>query len=99
MFIPNIDVLPNMGRSNKISSVLMCQDIAQMRDMYDKEKSDVLFSACNNHFYGRVSSSITADILSRQFRKEDITFDTKKKEEKYTVCLAEQREKDRLYRS
>lgn len=77
IFIPNLEIIPNTGRSNKISTVIMCQDIAQLTDGYGKEKADVLFSACNNHFYGRVSSSQTAEILSKQFGKQDKTYLTK----------------------
>lgn len=76
IFIPNLEIIPNTGRSNKISTVIMCQDIAQLTDGYGKEKADVLFSACNNHFYGRVSSSQTAEILSKQFGKIDRTYNT-----------------------
>lgn len=71
VFIPNIEVLPNTGRSNKIATVLMCQDLSQLTDGYGKEKADVLFAACNNHFYGRVSSSKTSETLSKQFGKVD----------------------------
>ena len=76
IFIPNLEIIPNTGRSNKISTVIMCQDIAQLTDGYGKEKADVLFSACNNHFYGRVSSSQTSEILSKQFGKTDRTYNT-----------------------
>ena len=76
MYIPGLDILPNTGRSNKISTVLMCQDLAQLSDGYGKEKADVLFASCNTHFYGRVSSSITAERLSRQFGKEDKVYTT-----------------------
>lgn len=71
VFVPGLDVLPNTGRSNRIATVLMCQDLAQLSDGYGKEKADVLFASCNTHFYGRVASSITAERLSRQFGKED----------------------------
>lgn len=76
VYIPGIDVLPNTGRSNHIATVLMCQDLAQLSDGYGKEKADVLFAACNTHFYGRVSSSFTAERLSRQFGKEDKIYRT-----------------------
>ncbi|MDR3059545.1 MAG: type IV secretory system conjugative DNA transfer family protein [Prevotella sp.] len=75
-FIPNLEVLPNTGRSNKISTVLMCQDLSQLTDGYGKEKAEVLFAACNNHFYGRVASSHTSEILSKQFGKMNKTFIT-----------------------
>lgn len=77
IFIPNIEVIPNTGRSNKISTVLFCQDISQLNDSYGKEKAEVLFASCLNHFYGRVASSHTADILSKQFGKEDKYFESK----------------------
>lgn len=73
-YIPNLEVLPNTARSNKVATVVMCQDLSQLTDGYGKEKADVLFSACNNHFYGRVSSSQTSEILSKQFGKSDKTF-------------------------
>ncbi|WBV56428.1 type IV secretory system conjugative DNA transfer family protein [Chryseobacterium daecheongense] len=77
VFIPNIEVVPNTGRSNKISTVLFCQDLSQLNDNYGKEKAEVLFASCLNHFYGRVASSHTADILSKQFGKEDKYFESK----------------------
>lgn len=73
-YIPNLEILPNTARSNKVSPVIMCQDLSQLTDGYGKEKSEVLFAACNNHFYGRVSSSHTSEILSKQFGKIDRTF-------------------------
>lgn len=75
-YIPNLEVLPNTGRSNLIAPVIMCQDLAQLTDGYGKEKADVLFASCNNHFYGRVASSHTAEIFSKQFGKTDKTFVT-----------------------
>lgn len=77
VFIPNIEVIPNTGRSNKMATVLFVQDLSQLVDGYGKEKADVLFSSCGTHFYGRVAASHTADILSKQFGKEDRTFETK----------------------
>lgn len=76
VFIPNIEILPNTGRSNKIATVIMCQDLAQLTDGYGQEKADVLFASCNSHFYGRVASSKTAEILSKQFGKAEKVFVT-----------------------
>jgi len=75
-YVPNLEILPNTGRSNRISTVLMCQDLAQLTDGYGKEKADVLFAACNNHFYGRVASSHTSEVLSKQFGKFDKVYVT-----------------------
>lgn len=90
VFIPNIEVLPNTGRSNKIATVLMCQDLSQLTDGYGKEKADVLFSACNNHFYGRVASSKTSEILSKQFGKVDKTYISQNVGQQNTKMLTRQ---------
>lgn len=82
VFVPNLEVLPNTGRSNKVCTVLMCQDLAQLTDGYGQEKADVLFAACNSHFYGRVATSKTAEILSKQFGKADKLFTTESKSRK-----------------
>lgn len=76
VFINDIQTLPNTGRSNKIASMFFCQDLSQLTDGYTKEKADVLFASCLNHFYGQVSSSHTADILSKQFGKKDQYFES-----------------------
>jgi len=76
VFVPNLEVIPNTGRSNRIATVLMCQDLAQLADGYGDKKADVLFASCNTHFYGRVASSKTAEVFSRQFGKMDTVFTT-----------------------
>ena len=76
LYVPNLEQIPNTGRSNKIATVLMMQDYAQLADAYGKDKADVLFASCNNHFYGRVASSKTAELLSRQFGKNDVAFNS-----------------------
>lgn len=92
--IPKFEVLPNTGRSNKIATVIMCQDLAQLTDGYGKEKGDVLFAACNNHFYGRVASSHTSEILSKQFGKTDKSFVTQSRNRKRTEFFGSQGESE-----
>lgn len=91
VFIPNIEILPNTGRSNKIATVIMCQDLAQLHDGYGKEKADVLFASCNNHFYGRVASSHTREILSKQFGKEDRMYVTRSSGKSYGMSMSQSR--------
>lgn len=57
-------------------TVSIYNDIAQLEDGYGREKADVLFASCNSHFYGRVASSKTAEILSKQFGKADKVYIT-----------------------
>lgn len=84
VFVPNLEVIPNTGRSNRIATVLMCQDLAQLADGYGDKKADVLFASCNTHFYGRVASGKTAEVFSRQFGKTDTVFTTRS-ENKSTI--------------
>jgi len=86
-YIPNLEILPNTGRSNKISPVIMCQDLAQLTDGYGKEKADVLFASCNNHFYGRVASSHTSEVLSKQFGKTDKSYITQSRSRNTTQLI------------
>ena len=71
LFLPNIEQLPNTARSNKVATILMCQDIAQINDAYGVEKSKILFASCATQFYGQVSTHHTAEQLSKQFGKAD----------------------------
>lgn len=76
VFIPHLELLPNTARSNRLATVFMCQDLAQLVDMYGQEKADVLSAALNSHFYGRVSSSKTARFMSEQFGRYDQVYTT-----------------------
>ncbi|OKL42092.1 type IV secretory system conjugative DNA transfer family protein [Pontibacter flavimaris] len=76
VFIPHLELLPNTARSNRVATVFMCQDLAQLVDMYGTEKADVLSAALNSHFYGRVSSSKTARFMSEQFGRYDQVYTT-----------------------
>ena len=76
VFIPKVEQLPATGRSNKIATVLACQDIAQMVDRYGKDKADTILSNLGNQFYGRTTNPETAKRVSTLFGKEDKVFQT-----------------------
>lgn len=76
VFIPKVEQLPATGRSNKIATVLACQDIAQMVDRYGKDKSDTILSNLGNQFYGRTTNPETAKRVSTLFGKEDKVMQT-----------------------
>ena len=76
VFIPNIEVLPNTGRSNKIATVIMCQDIAQLEDGYGREKPMFCLLPAIPISMAGVASSKTAEILSKQFGKADKVYIT-----------------------
>ena len=71
VFVPNIEQLPATGRSNKIATILACQDIAQVVDRYGKSKADTILSNLGNQFYGRTTNPETAQRVSSMFGKGD----------------------------
>lgn len=76
VFVPNIEQLPATARSNKVATVLACQDIAQMIDKYGKEKTDTILSNLGNQFYGRTTNPTTAQRVSQMFGKSDKLMET-----------------------
>ena len=71
LYIPKFEVIPATARSNKVASVYMAQDIAQMVDMFGREKAEVIIANLSNQFYGKVSSVQTAKAVSEMIGKED----------------------------
>lgn len=71
IYIPNVEQLPATARSNKVSTVLACQDISQVVDGYGKEKADTILSNLGNQFYGRTTNVQTAERVSKIFGKYD----------------------------
>lgn len=71
VYIPNVEQLPATARSNKVSTILACQDISQVVDGYGKEKADTILSNLGNQFYGRTTNVQTAERVSKIFGKYD----------------------------
>lgn len=71
LYIPKVEQLPATARSNKVATVLACQDIAQIVDGYGKEKADTILSNLGNQFYGRTTNITTAERVSKIFGKYD----------------------------
>ena len=71
LYIPKFEVVPATARSNKVASVYMAQDFAQMHDMFGREKAEVIIANLSNQFYGKVSSVQTAKVVSEMIGKEE----------------------------
>lgn len=71
LYIPKFELIPATARSNKVASVYMAQDYAQMQDMYGRDKAEVIIANLSNQFYGKVSSLQTAKAVSEIIGKED----------------------------
>lgn len=72
LYIPEIERLPATARSNKVSTVLLCQDLSQIDDSYGTTKREVIISNLGTQFYGRVSNQKTAKYVSDLFGKDDV---------------------------
>ena len=77
IYIPNVENLPATARSNKVATILACQDITQIVDKYGKQKSDTILSNLGNQFYGRTSNPDTALRVSKIFGKTDKLMESK----------------------
>ena len=71
LYIPKFEIIPATARSNRVASVYMAQDFAQMYDMHGREKADVIVANLSNQFYGKVSSVPTAKAVSEMIGKEE----------------------------
>lgn len=71
VYVPNVEQLPATARSNKVATILACQDIAQVVDKYGRDKSDTILSNLGNQFYGRTTNPTTAQRVSQMFGKAD----------------------------
>jgi len=80
VYVPNVEQLPATARSNKVATILACQDIAQMVDKYGKEKADTILSNLGNQFYGRTTNPQTAQRVSQIFGKADKLIKTESKQ-------------------
>ena len=77
VFVPNVEQLPATARSNKVVTILACQDIAQIVSSYGKEKADIILSNLGNQFFGRTTNLQTAQRVSQIFGKDDKLMETK----------------------
>lgn len=71
VFVPNVEQLPATARSNKVVTILACQDIAQIVSAYGKEKADIILSNLGNQFFGRTTNLQTAQRVNQIFGKAD----------------------------
>ncbi|TGE21008.1 type IV secretory system conjugative DNA transfer family protein [Hymenobacter metallicola] len=71
VYVPGLELLPATARSNKVATIYMTQDLAQMSDAYGPDKMKVMVSNLNNQFFGKVNSLDTAKFISELVGRED----------------------------
>lgn len=69
IYIKNLDVLPATARSNKVCTILACQDYSQLEDEYGKDKAKVVISNLGNQFTGMTNNTDTAERISKSLGK------------------------------
>lgn len=77
VYIPNIEQIPAVGRSNKIATVFGVQDFSQLADKYGDDKAQVIVSNLGNQFFGRVVNVKSAETVQKMFSKTDKVFVSK----------------------
>lgn len=76
LYINKLEQTPATARSNKVATVLACQDFSQLVDRYGRDKAQVILSNMGNQFYGRTVNKDSAQMIVQLFGKEDRTFKT-----------------------
>jgi len=83
LYINKLEQTPATARSNKVATVLACQDFCQLVDRYGRDKAQVILSNMGNQFFGRTVNKDSAEMISRMFGKADKTFQTSSKGDNY----------------
>lgn len=77
LYVPNLHMLPATGRSNKVATIYLAQDVSQMDLQYGKDEARVLMANLGTQFYGMVNDTQTAANASKIFgRKEKVNIQT-----------------------
>lgn len=71
-YIPNLSDLPATGRSNKVATIYMAQDISQMVKAYGKEEAYAIISNLNTQLFGKNPNIETGEYVSKLFGKEEM---------------------------
>lgn len=79
LYLPNFELIPATGRSNKISVIFGAQDYSQLVDKYGNHKAQVILSNLGSQFFGRSSLASSAEMVKNLFSKQDKTFWSKTK--------------------
>ena len=90
IFINNFEQLPATARSNKVACIIAMQDLAQLRDGYGKDKSEIIVSTMGNLFIGETSEKNTAQFASDLIGKGIVTRKSYSNDERSSVNLSEQ---------
>jgi type IV secretory pathway TraG/TraD family ATPase VirD4 len=71
LFIPKLSNLPATGRSNKVVTMFMAQNIPQIIQLYSKQETDSILGNLSTQFFGRSRDLQTAEYVSKIFGREE----------------------------
>ena len=71
IYVPDLENIAALSRSNKMALVYIAQDLSMMTDMYGKDKSETIIANLSNRFFGRVNLPATARMVAEIVGREE----------------------------
>lgn len=71
LYVPELENIAALSRSNKMALVYIAQDLSMMVDMYGKDKAETILANLSNRFFGRVNLPATARMVAEIIGRED----------------------------
>jgi len=92
LFIPKLEELPATGRSNKVATILACQDISQLVLKWGREATDALIANMGTQLYGMVNHVETAKKCCEIFGQDDFVKSSHSYSDHDSVSISTQRQ-------
>ena len=71
IYVPDLENIAALSRSNRMALVYIAQDLSMMTDMYGKDKSETIIANLSNRFFGRVNLLATARMVAEIIGREE----------------------------
>ncbi len=71
IYVPGLENIAALSRSNKMALVYIAQDLSMMVDMYGKDKSETIIANLSNRFFGKVNLPSTARMVAEIIGREE----------------------------
>ena len=71
LYVPDLENIAALSRSNKMALVYIAQDLSMMMDMYGKDKTETIMANLSNRFFGKVNLPATARMVAEIIGREE----------------------------
>lgn len=71
LYVPDLENIAALSRSNLVALVYIAQDLSMMVDMYGKDKSETILANLSNRFFGRLNLPSTARMVAEIIGREE----------------------------